>query len=188
MEERLGHQTRFGCSWMGNGRIGWYATLTLKPGKFLPKNGSLREFLLRTHGSNAPRVAGMIEATPTSSISGGPLADLPSLTQWWRDRVVLLGDSAHAMLPNLGQGGAAALSDAWSLAQCLEKYPTSHSALAAFQRLRGRKARTMQHLSRLYDGVFQPDSRVMARLRDLVARWIPTPLAGAFYRFLLGMA
>jgi 2-polyprenyl-6-methoxyphenol hydroxylase-like FAD-dependent oxidoreductase len=130
----------------------------------------------------------LIEATPECNISWGPLADLPPLKKWWREKVVLLGDSAHAMLPNLGQGGAAALSDAWSLAQCLERHTDSLSALAEYQRVRGGKARTMQHLSRIYDGIFQPDFRMAAGIRDQIMRWVPNGLAGAAYRFLLGMA
>ncbi|MBO0730380.1 MAG: FAD-dependent monooxygenase [Acidimicrobiaceae bacterium] len=45
--------------------------------------------------------------------------DLPPFGPWHRGRVVLLGDAAHTMAPDLGQGGCQALEDAWVLAQCL---------------------------------------------------------------------
>jgi 2-polyprenyl-6-methoxyphenol hydroxylase-like FAD-dependent oxidoreductase len=42
-----------------------------------------------------------------------------SCTSWHKGRIVLLGDAAHAMAPNLGQGGNSALVDASILAHCL---------------------------------------------------------------------
>lgn len=41
---------------------------------------------------------------------------------WVRENVVLLGDSAHAMLPFLAQGAVMAIEDAWVLAQFVDKH------------------------------------------------------------------
>ncbi|MEP7326048.1 MAG: NAD(P)/FAD-dependent oxidoreductase [Gemmatimonadota bacterium] len=49
-----------------------------------------------------------------------------------RDRVVLLGDAAHAIVPFYGQGANAAFEDCVTLAQCLKQNPGTH--LAAFER------------------------------------------------------
>jgi 2-polyprenyl-6-methoxyphenol hydroxylase-like FAD-dependent oxidoreductase len=42
--------------------------------------------------------------------------DMPRLPTWSRDRTVLIGDAAHAVSPNSGQGAALALEDAQELA------------------------------------------------------------------------
>jgi zeaxanthin epoxidase len=47
--------------------------------------------------------------------------DRPPIFTWARGRVALLGDSAHAMQPNLGQGGCMAIEDAHILALCLKR-------------------------------------------------------------------
>jgi salicylate hydroxylase len=58
---------------------------------------------------------------------------------WYRDRVVLLGDSCHATLPYVGQGANQAIEDAIVLADCLSKHmscPSSSSTsghVTAFQ-------------------------------------------------------
>jgi FAD-dependent urate hydroxylase len=50
-----------------------------------------------------------------------------------RDRVVLIGDAAHATSPNMAQGAAMALEDALVLADCLRDIRALPDALAAFE-------------------------------------------------------
>ncbi len=47
--------------------------------------------------------------------------DRPPVFKWTKNNVTLLGDSAHAMQPNLGQGGCMAIEDAYQLAKDLSK-------------------------------------------------------------------
>jgi salicylate hydroxylase len=62
--------------------------------------------------------------------------------QWSKGRVTLLGDSAHAMLPYLGQGAAMAIEDACVLAAAITRYADDLDyALLAYQRLRVPRAR-----------------------------------------------
>ena len=42
--------------------------------------------------------------------------------EWFKNRLVFLGDSIHATTPNMAQGGCQAIEDAWCLALCLKKY------------------------------------------------------------------
>jgi 2-polyprenyl-6-methoxyphenol hydroxylase-like FAD-dependent oxidoreductase len=55
-----------------------------------------------------------------------------SCTTWYDGRMVLLGDAAHAMAPNLGQGGNSALVDAVVLAECLQVAASLEQALAQY--------------------------------------------------------
>lgn len=51
------------------------------------------------------------------------IRSLEPLRAWTRGRVALLGDAAHAMAPNLGQGAAQAIEDAAALSVALQEQP-----------------------------------------------------------------
>jgi 2-polyprenyl-6-methoxyphenol hydroxylase-like FAD-dependent oxidoreductase len=55
---------------------------------------------------------------------------------WSRGRVTLLGDAAHPMTPNMGQGACMAIEDALVLSRCLERYPSVPQALLRYEQAR----------------------------------------------------
>jgi salicylate hydroxylase len=70
------------------------------------------------------------------------LYDRDPLERWSRGRATLLGDSAHAMLPYLGQGAAMAIEDAYALAAMIARQPEDlDGALAAYERIRAPRAK-----------------------------------------------
>jgi salicylate hydroxylase len=68
--------------------------------------------------------------------------------QWTKDRVKLLGDSAHAMLATFGQGANMAFEDAYVLAQWLRASADDpHAALKGYEAARKPRATRLQQLS-----------------------------------------
>ncbi|MES2713715.1 MAG: NAD(P)/FAD-dependent oxidoreductase [Pseudomonadota bacterium] len=86
----------------------------------------------------------------------------------FRGPLVLLGDSAHATSPQLGQGANAALLDAMALADALERCADIPTALAAYGAARRAHIRFYQAASRLMTPFFQSDSATLAWARDRV--------------------
>jgi 2-polyprenyl-6-methoxyphenol hydroxylase-like FAD-dependent oxidoreductase len=78
----------------------------------------------------------------------------------------VIGDAAHGMSPQLGQGTNLALLDARVLAHSLASHGTIEMAFAEYSRLRRKHLRFYQLASRWLTPVFQSDSRVMVGLRD----------------------
>jgi 2-polyprenyl-6-methoxyphenol hydroxylase-like FAD-dependent oxidoreductase len=59
--------------------------------------------------------------------------DLIRLRRWSAGRVAVIGDAAHALPPNIGQGGGCAMMNALSLAFYLEREPDIAAALEAWE-------------------------------------------------------
>ncbi|HZW17638.1 MAG TPA: NAD(P)/FAD-dependent oxidoreductase [Luteimonas sp.] len=87
--------------------------------------------------------------------------------RWCRGRVVLAGDAAHAMSPQLGQGVNMALLDALSLRDALRVKSGVEDALGCYERERRRHVRIYQFWSRWLTPLFQSDRDLVAKLRDL---------------------
>lgn len=77
------------------------------------------------------------------------LFDRDPLDAWGRGRITLLGDSAHPMLPYLGQGACMAVEDGCILAGLLTRMPDDLSeALRTYERVRMPRTRRAQLGSR----------------------------------------
>ncbi|MBA3503670.1 MAG: FAD-dependent monooxygenase [Myxococcota bacterium] len=98
-----------------------------------------------------------------------------SMDPWHGDRIVFLGDCAHAMSPQLGQGANLALVDAVALADALAAHEAVPGALAAYSAARRRHLAFYQFMTRALTPLFQGDSRVLGWLRDRtfpISRWL----------------
>src|SRR6266567_2391346 len=120
--ETWGIGQRIGLIPMNHGRVYWFLTRNAPPGGELQSTAFGRKQYMQelVKGWHEP-IPSMIQATAAQTIIHTELNELESLGQWHRGRVVLLGDAAHAMTPNLGQGACQAIEDAVTLGQCLKE-------------------------------------------------------------------
>ena len=86
---------------------------------------------------------------------------------WFHLRAVLLGDAAHAMSPQLGQGVNMALLDALALRDALRAEPGVSAALTRYQAERRQHIGIYHFWSRWLTPLFQSEHDVWAGLRDL---------------------
>jgi 2-polyprenyl-6-methoxyphenol hydroxylase-like FAD-dependent oxidoreductase len=97
-------------------------------------------------------------------------------------RLALLGDAAHPMKPNIGQGAAQALEDAVVLASCVAGHADPEEALRAYERRRVRRASAVVRASRRAARAAEVRSPLGARARDAVMKALPDRLAIAQQR------
>jgi 5-methylphenazine-1-carboxylate 1-monooxygenase len=79
-------------------------------------------------------VEAMVRATP--QFFEYPMCDRDPLPWWTQGRVTLLGDAAHPMYPQGGNGGAQAIIDAATLARLLASETDTVAALKAYEAAR----------------------------------------------------
>ncbi|MET9627403.1 NAD(P)/FAD-dependent oxidoreductase [Lentzea sp. NPDC006480] len=128
----------FGNSFLGywelpDGTVAWFNNLAVEnPDEKteVPWLDRLRE----AYGDDMP--AKQLLAHSTEAVAAGPLEIMPSVPHWYRDRMVLVGDSAHAPSASSGQGASLAAESALQLARCLRDIPDLPTAFATYEQLR----------------------------------------------------
>ena len=71
----------------------------------------------------------------------------PITGNWGRGRIQLIGDAAHAMVPNAGQGACQAFDDSYILGRWMAACPDPVEAFANFRRIRIPRVHGVQRLS-----------------------------------------
>ncbi|MDH4762468.1 FAD-dependent urate hydroxylase [Pseudomonas oryzihabitans] len=98
--------------------------------------GRYRAELAEHFAGWAPPVQRLIERLDPQGVARVEIHDTRPLPTLVQGRVALLGDSAHAMAPDLGQGGCQAMEDAWVLVRCLDAEADPRVALQAYEQAR----------------------------------------------------
>lgn len=102
------------------------------------------------------------------------LFDRPEQVRWTRERLALIGDAAHPMLPFLAQGAAMALEDGATLVRHIERSENVPAALAAYEEERWPRVTRVLQRSRANGKLFHQPAGV--------ARSLVHGLMGAFTR------
>jgi len=169
--EVWGRGRRFGYARLPGGLAYWYATRNSPPDAetSASRKADVAAEFARWH---AP-VPALIEATDATSILRHDIVDRPPSKRWGRGRVTLLGDAAHAMTPNLGQGACQAIEDAVVLARELAATSDVASALRAYEKARIPRTSAIVRESWRIGRAGQLEGRVACALRDLAVQKIP---------------
>jgi len=103
--ESWGRGTRFGIVPLSDERIYWFATAN-RPANTPPEDH--HNALYELFGDWHTPIPALIYATPDSALLYNDIEDFEPLSTWIDGRVVLPGDAAHSMTPNMGQGACQA--------------------------------------------------------------------------------
>lgn len=166
LAESWGRGERFGYAALADGRVYCFATANVPVGTSSTGLPELR----RRFGTWHDPIPSLLAAADESAVLHNDIYELPPLRTYVSGRIALLGDAAHAMTPNLGQGACQALEDAVVLA----RVAAEDSDLTRYDAERRPRTRMIAARSNRIGAVAQLDSPLAVRLRDTVMRLIPS--------------
>lgn len=118
--ETWGTKGRIGIVPLANQETYWFAVAAASENSIVHQTYELSHLVRRFESYHKP-IQEVLEATNPDKIISGDIFDLEPMKNFAKGRVVLIGDAAHAMTPNLGQGGSQAMEDAIILRNWLKK-------------------------------------------------------------------
>jgi 2-polyprenyl-6-methoxyphenol hydroxylase-like FAD-dependent oxidoreductase len=121
-------------------RICWFASLSRPEplGAAEVARVPASEWLTKLRELYVGHVPGEIlleHADPDALMAVGPMERMPSVPHWYRGRMVIVGDAAHAPSSSSGQGASLAIESAIELARCLRDLPNP-AAFTAYEHVR----------------------------------------------------
>lgn len=173
--ESWGRGARFGLIPLSHQRVYWFATKNLPPGETDAPAGRKRELLELFADWHEP-IREAIEMTDEQAILRNDIVDREPLKSWTQGRVMLLGDAAHAMTPNLGQGACQAIEDAVVLARCVGENAQVSEALKTYEAQRLKRANKISSRSWRVGQVAQLENALACQLRNAIVKWTPAAL------------
>lgn len=94
------------------------------------------------------------------------------LSHFGAGRLGVLGDAAHAMSPQLGQGVNMALLDAWAIGRAVQQAQDWDQVWPYYEQWRAPSIRFYQMMSRQLTPLYQSNRRDLGVLRDLAFPWM----------------
>ncbi|OKI28267.1 monooxygenase [Streptomyces sp. CB03578] len=169
--ETWGRGERFGVVPLADGRVYVYATARAPQG-YAPAD--LRAELRRRYGAWHDPIPALLDRIDPAAVLRHDLYDLAvPLPRHHSGRLAWVGDAAHAMTPNLGQGGCQAIEDGVVLARLLDADGDVPAALAAYTRARHARTDAIRIRSRRAGRVAALTHPLAVAVRDLAVRATP---------------
>jgi len=169
--EIWGPGRRFGYVALTQGRAYWFAVADAPAGGSEPE---ALESLKRAYADWPLNVPAVLEATSADAVLRTDIQDRDPVDHWGQGRITLLGDAAHPMTPNLGQGAGQAIEDALVLSEELSAQEDPVTALRRYEAQRIPRTTKLVLASRKFGTVAHWSNPVARAVRNAALRIIPT--------------
>ncbi|TCP69879.1 FAD-dependent monooxygenase [Baia soyae] len=170
--ETWGIKGRFGIVPLPNQQIYWYALINA-PYQSAQYSAYQAKDLFEHFKDYHDPIPSILNGNANNKMIHNDIIDIPSLQRFAFHRILLMGDAAHAITPNLGQGACQAIEDAVVLAHCLKNNPSVHKAFSEFEAKRLKRTETISRYSRLVGKMAQVDNPFLSLLRNTLLKRIP---------------
>ncbi len=173
--ETWGKGERFGVVPIGHGELYWFACADAPQGE--KDAADPRAALLERFGRWHAPITDVLRATRPEELIRTDIFDRDPVRTWHKGRVALLGDAAHPMTPNLGQGGCQAVEDADVLCEVLATSDDVELALRRYETARVQRANHVVEDARRFGAVAHWSSGPAVWLRTALVKLAPAKVA-----------
>jgi len=169
LNEAWGKSERFGFVQIAENKVYWYALKSFKKNKSEFSINDLHQYF----SSYNSIIKDIINSTKKEQVNTAEISDLKPTNTWFKGNVCLIGDSAHATTPNMGQGACQAIEDAYVFSECLNKYSITKT-LSEYQKLRLPKAHQVVKTSWIVGKMAHLSNPILIGLRNQMLRLTPS--------------
>jgi len=141
-----------------------------------PAMGDQVSYLRRTFGGWHDPIPSVLAVLREEDLLVNDLYDRPPPKWLVHGRVALVGDAAHPMTPDLGQGGCQAIEDAVVLGDCFRSGGTVEEVLLRYEKRRLKRVRSTVAASAQICRVMNTTSMLVAGIRIAAVRALPSSL------------
>ncbi len=162
--EMWGKGKRFGFVKVRENTLYWYALVNEK---LYSDDMNLIEEFADFH----PDILQIIAKTAKTNLIFSDIIDIKPMNQWSAENLCLIGDAAHAMTPNMGQGACQAVEDAYVLSKLLETERDWNNIFHRFEQLRKAKVHHLVNTSWTIGKIAQWENFI--NVRNFIFRMLP---------------
>jgi 2-polyprenyl-6-methoxyphenol hydroxylase-like FAD-dependent oxidoreductase len=164
-----------------DGRVTWGANLpskkylSLTDARAIPSREWM-DVLRATYAGDRPGEWLVNASDPDELDVTGAIHIMPPVPNWYRGRMVLVGDAVHAPSNSTGQGASLAIESAIELARCLRDLPDATSAFASYEGLRRERVQRITRRGARTNHTKTPGPvgrRIMAAMMPIMFRVMP---------------
>lgn len=173
---------RIGYAPMANNQLYWFACINTKEKDVFYQQFQKQQ--LAYYFKDYPKQAvDMILRTEPQEFLHHDIYDIEPIARFVFDRIVLLGDAAHATTPNMGQGAGQAIEDAVTLANMLRGMEVDE-ALRYYEQQRLGQTTKVTQISKQIGDIAQLSNPILASVRNAAIPLIPSSLLAWRLKFL----
>ncbi|PHK50266.1 FAD-dependent monooxygenase [Staphylococcus edaphicus] len=178
--------------WSSKGRVGVVPLLNNQAYWFISINAKENDATMQSYAkphlqarfNHFPNeIRNILDKQSETDILLHDIYDVQPLKTFVYQRILLLGDAAHATTPNMGQGAGQAMEDAIVLANCLKTYAFDE-ALQRYDKLRVAHTKKVIKRSRKIGKLAQKSNKLVVLVRNTITKIIPNRLVAKQTKFI----